>query len=498
MPEPDESRALPITELRTRAVRGASSAINSRSISVSGTGPAFPSSVAGQIQGLLESYQPLSYFLPWEVLDYVELLATYNPDYSQAVDNIRSLANSGHDLFVDASGKRVTQEIKELLEEKARTIQARHGGIDGLIDKLLDQAATYGAMCGEWTLNEEMTDVIDFVDLNPKDIRFFWVKEESRWVPHQKVNALQAQEAADRGQEVRGGTCVRLNENTFHYFAFDSAPGNPYGTPPFIAALANIAVQRDMVHNMAQIVKKLGLLGIIDLTVQSLPQAPGETVSDYESRAGAYLDQYVTVVEDMVKDGGLVHFDDVEAKTYNLTGNAAGATNIFKQNEELIFSGLKSMPSVQGRSYSTTETYAGVAYDIIIRNTYKYQRAAKRMIEAGYWLIVVVRGFNPNSIKLEFHKNKSLHRLEEAKSEAAEIDNALKLWAAGVLDQLGFAQRLGYSEPKVLYELPPESPILGNQGAPTGILDDDEDEEEDEENPVAPPPEDDEEEEDEE
>jgi hypothetical protein len=47
------------------------------------------------------------------------------------------------------------RRIKDLLEEKARTIQESHGGIDGVIDKLLDQAATFGAMCGEWILNED-------------------------------------------------------------------------------------------------------------------------------------------------------------------------------------------------------------------------------------------------------------------------------------------------------------------------------------------------------
>jgi len=405
--------------------------------------------------------------LPWEVLDYVELLATYNPDYSQAVDNIRTLANSGHNLFVDGP-VRTTRRVKDILEEKARTIQDQHGGIDGLIDKLLKQASTYGAMCGEWALSEELDDVVDFVDVNPKSIRFFW--EDDHYAPYQKVTAAQAKQAEERGQKVRNGNCIKLNEMTFHYFAFDAAPSSPYGTPPFIAALANIAIQRDMIHNMSQIVKKVGLLGIIDLVIKALPRNPGESDEQYETRAGNYLDEYVTVVEDMVRDGGLVHFDDVEVNSYNITGNAAGATNIFKQNEELIFSGLKSMPSVQGRSYSTTETYAGVAYDIIIRNTLKYQRACKRMIEAGYWLMASMRGEAPKSIRIEFKSNKTLQRLQNAQAEAMEIRNSATLWLAGVLDQLGFAQRLGYDDVKTEYDEPPPGLVgssRANQPAPT-------------------------------
>jgi hypothetical protein len=278
--------------------------------------------------------------------------------------------------------------------------------------------------------------------------------------PSRRSTLYSRKMAKKRGQEVRNG-CVRLNEATFHYYAFDAMPGSPYGTPPFLAALPNIAIQRDMVSNMAQIVKKVGLLGMIDISIKQLPIKPGESNEAYQARAENFLDQYVQVVEDMVRDGGIAHFDDVEVSTYQLAGNAAGATNIFKQNEELIFSGLKSMPSVQGRSYSTTETYAGVAYDIIIRNTYKYQRAVKRMIEAGYWLMCTLWGEQPDGIRLVFNPNKSLHRLQDAQAFRMEIFNAVLMWVLGIWNQQDVSQALGQQEPRTPMDAPPASPLLG-------------------------------------
>lgn len=418
-----------------------------------------PPNMNSRITGLYNAYAPLAYNLPFEILGYIELLARYNPDYSQAVENIRTLANSGHELVVKASSDLQERRIKALLEEKARTIQESHGGIDGLIDKLLNQAATYGAMCGEWVTNEELTEVVDFVDINPKSIRFFWEKNEGKFAPYQKVNGEQAKEAEKNGQKVVNN-CVKLNEVTFRYYAFDAAPQSPYGTPPFIAALGNLAIQRDMQHNMAQIVKKIGLLGIIDMKIKPLPMKPGESADAYYNRASQYLEEYGVAVEEMVKEGGIVHYDDAEVSSFNISGNAAGATNIFKQNEEQIFSGLKSMPSVQGRSYSTTETYAGVAYDIIIRNTYKYQRAAKRMIESGYWLMAQMAGMAPSGISLQFKPNKTLHRLQIAQAEKLEIMNAWWLWFLDVIDHRGFSQRLGYAEPVKLMEKAPPPPEL--------------------------------------
>lgn len=415
-----------------------------------------PPTATGQVTKLYRQYKGLANGLPWEILDYVELLATWNPDYSQAVENIKMLANSGHQLFVDADSELQKRKIKDFLEEKARKIQESHGGIDGIMDKMIKQGAVFGAMCGEWVLNDELTEVVDFADISPKAIRFFWDDNLQQYIPHQKLDRKQAEKAKKEGRKLVNDDCVELNPLTFRYYAFDPAPESPYGVPPFLAALTNISIQRDMIHNMAQIVKKIGLLGVIDLTIERLDPLPGETDEEYVARCRSYLEEYVAVAEDMAKDGGIVHFDDVVANSWQIGGNAAGATNLHKANEEMIFSGLKSMPSVQGRSYSTTETYAGVAYDIILRNTYKYQKAAKRMVESGYWLMCAMAGLNPKNIRIEWNENRSLNRLQEAQAEKSEIENSWMLWVMGIIDQVIVSQRHGYAEPKTpMAEAPP-------------------------------------------
>lgn len=301
---------------------------------------------AAALAGIPGMYAPLAYMLPWAALDYIEMVATYNPDYSQAIDNIMTLSNPDWDIFVTGA-KRSAVRIKGRIEEKSLTIQKSFGGLNGLIDKLLKQAATYGAMCGEWLISEDLTDVVDFADINPKLIRFFW--EDNHWAPYQKVNFFQMQEALKSGQKIRQGNFVKLNETTFHYYAFNSYPQSPYGVPPFLAALPHISTQQDMLFNMSQVVKKVGMLGVVDIVVEQLNMMPGETVETFKARAVAYLEEYATAMEQMMTQGGIAHFDDAEVKAQSISGNAAGATAIFKQNEELLFSGLKSMPSVQGR-----------------------------------------------------------------------------------------------------------------------------------------------------
>ena len=236
-------------------------------------GPSNSYAMDSAARRIYNHYAPLAYELPWEVLDYVELLSTYNADFSQAVDNVCTLANSGHAVQASGNGVRATRELKSYIEDLAKLIQPSSGGIDGVIDKLLHQACTYGAMAGEWLLDADTLHVVDFADINPKSIRYFWEEDNERWEPYQRVSAAQAQEAEKRGQKVFNG-CIKLNEITFHYYSFNNAPNSPYGVPPFIAALEPIGIQREMMANMSQVVKKLGLLGLVDVIVDQLPPLP--------------------------------------------------------------------------------------------------------------------------------------------------------------------------------------------------------------------------------
>lgn len=416
---------------------------------------------AAQITGLYNNYAPLAYMLPFQSLDYIEMIAQYNADFSQAVDNVVTLANSGYNIVITGPARTVRRTHDQIVSH-GTTVMAEHGGYEGLIDKLLHQAAVYGAMCGEWLLSEDLKDVVGFADINPKLIRFFW--EDNHWAPYQKVGFLQLEEAIKSGQKVRAMGFVKLNEITFRYIGFNAYPMSPYGTPPFLAALQHISTQQDMLFNMSQIVRKVGLLGIIDVVVDQIAKQPGESEESYMNRAKSYLTEYSDAMEDMMTQGGMVHFDDVEVKTTNVAGNAAGATNIFKQNEELLFSGLKSMPSVQGRSYSTTETYAGVAYDIIIRNTRKYQDGVRQMMAQGFWLMAGLWGENPQGIEMDFLPNKTLQRLEEAKATNLEIINSLMMWVMGIWNQETVAHALGQDAPVKPMDTPPsDDPIFGSK-----------------------------------
>lgn len=403
------------------------------------------------------TYASMANTLPFELYDYVELVAMYNPDYSQAVDNIKNLANPGFKVLVNSANETKASTYRARLKAKQKNINARNGGFKGIVRNLLTQGAIYGAMCGEWVLDAELSDVIAFAFVNPKSIRFFWDAKEGDWHPYQKVSVVPS------GVESIGSSYVRLNTNTFYYQAIYTYNNNPYGIPPLIAALENIGIQREMINNMKSITKKLGMLGILEVIIERLPIEPDETPLDYMQRCNLFLENYQGLIQNMVNEGGVAHFDDTKVENLSIAERTQGAQEIFSLNEEQIFSGLHSLPSVQGRSYSTTETYAGVAYELLLRSVSDFTDAVGYIMEKGCWLMDRLWNIGVDSIEFEFGENKSLNRLQTAQTEAILFNLHMWMWENGLLDQTQVGQRHGIDVPAKVLEVPVSPPQKGGQ-----------------------------------
>lgn len=398
------------------------------------------------------SPENLPFNMPWEILEYVEYLSYWNADYSTAVDNVRNLAGTKFTIHVNGVNKRNVAATLVALRDKASMIGPRHGGgLANIADGLIVQAATYGAMAGEWILSPDLRDVVDFILINPRDIRFFWDKAEKRYVPYQKVSMFAAQEAKKRGQQVIGNH-VRLNEMTFTYAAFHNSYGGPYGVPPFLAALDSIYLQRDMLKNIKSIVRKLGLLGIIDLSIVSLEQQVNESDSNYQSRVTAYLESYVPIVEQMVNDGALIHYDDLQAQTFAISrDSSSAASQLFRANQELLETGLKNFNMSQNRASSTVDTFAGLAFDLMLRSARKYQDGVASIIAHGLRLFNLLQAVTGvDRVHVQFQQQRPINRLYDAMAEAAEIKNANTLWINGLIDQEEAGERCGIEHAPVV------------------------------------------------
>ena len=365
-------------------------------------------------------------------LEVLELLGMLNPDVSQALSIWVNLGNTGHEVEVEA---RNPQVVLDRLNELAATVYQTGGGVDGMVNHFLRQIPLMGALSAEWVVADRIQDgLVDCAVVPVKRIR--WQRVDGRWAPFQVTNMI------------TGGNMghIALNPVTYSCMPLITNDGSPYPIPPFLACLKNIEVQLDATDNIGSIIRKMGILGFIDVSMKIPDQKPGETDEAYQVRMTARLQAYAKAYKTNLAKGVSVHYDDQEIK-HNATnaGAAGGAKSIWEMNEEQIFSALDIPPSMCGRSYSSTETYAAVDFERLGTKLINARRIIKRFLEKGYMLDLLLRGIDAK-VCVSFNAQSSFKEKEKADAEKIRIENVLAKRDGGIINDDEAAQELGYEK----------------------------------------------------
>uniref|UniRef100_C6E6R4 Phage portal protein n=1 Tax=Geobacter sp. (strain M21) TaxID=443144 RepID=C6E6R4_GEOSM len=388
------------------------------------------------INGVLESLAGFYNFgsAPFDLraLEVLELLGMFNPDVSQALSIWVNLGNTGHELEVEA---RNAQAVLDRLNELAASVYQTGGGVDGLVNHFLRQIPLMGALSAEWVVADRVQDgLVDCVVVPVKRIR--WQRVDGAWTPFQLTNTI------------IGGNMgyVRLNPVTYSCMPLITNDGSPYPIPPFLAAIKNLEVQLDATKNLSSIIRKMGLLGFIDVSLDIPDKKPAESDEAYLTRLTNRLQAYAKSYQKGVAQGVSVHYKDQEIK-HNATnaGAAAGASTVWQMNEEQIFSALDIPPSMCGRSYSSTETYAAVDFERMGTKLANGRRMIKRFLEKGYSLDLLLRGIDAR-VSVQFNHGSTFRDKEKAEKEGLDIKNVLTKRDAGIIDTDVAAQELGYEK----------------------------------------------------
>ena len=388
--------------------------------------------ISGVIGRLAGFYAFAGAPFPLEFLGVLESLAIFNPDISQALQIWVNLGNTGHELTVEAKNP---QAALDRLNTLAASVYPTGGGVDGLVNHFLRQIPLMGALSAEWVIADNLRDgIADCAIVAVKRIRF------------QRVNGVMT--PFQMTNQVMSGNSgyVQLNPFTYSYMPLQTADGSPYAIPPFYAALKNIEVQLDGTASIGPIIRKMGLLGFMDVTMKVPDQKPQESDESYRMRLTTRLRDYAKAYTQNISRGVAVHYDDQKIE-HNATnaGAAGGAKAIWEMNEQQIFSALDIPPSMAGRSYSTTETYAQVDYDRMQAKLGNGKLMIKRFIEKGYNLDLLLRGIDAH-VSVGWNSHNSLKAKEEAETEGQRIKNVLSKRDGGIISSDEAAQELGYEK----------------------------------------------------
>lgn len=375
-------------------------------------------------------------------LGALDWLSVFNRHVGKALENVVTMSHTPHKIaFSDKISEREQQKMREYISGNEAKYYNFTGGSTGLLNDLFTQIVITGAASFESVPAADFKGLKKVVLVNPKNVRFRYDQDTDDYVP------VQIPQTANGIRRLDGGYIV-LNPLTYKYIAKRRTNDSPYGVPPFLTAVEDIMIQRDMIQNFKFMMKKLGMLGFLSVLVSKPPQK-GESESEYYKKLENHLaNSVVPLVEKQARNGIAIGYKDQhEFKLQGSDINGSNAKDLMQIINTLVYEGLKQDPNLHGENFSTTETMGNVILGIMSQQCANYQWIAAKALEEIYILDLTLAGFRPGSCTVEFEKPNLKDGLKNEQTEELKIRNVEKKILMGIIGQTQGAQELGYEKP---------------------------------------------------
>lgn len=417
------------------------STVDTSALPTNGGRQSYPDGI-NTLGGFLAELSFIQPDFPTQILEALEKLAMYHGDVSQAVENIVALGNTEYTIeFDDKVKDNDAKEMKARIADKEHEWYVYAGGLHSLINDLLAQVAIFGCLSAESIPTPSLDGVKKVAFVAPKHIRFKYNKETDSYDPYQHVPNGLSMTADTAG-------LIKLNTITYKYQTLRRFSEKPYPVPPFLAAIFHINIDRDMMDNMKHIIKKLGVLGFLEVLINAPKPKPNEDDIAYYNRSKKYLDDVVPEIEKGMTKGYVTGFKDRhEFNMHSTAQNLEGAKALVELNDTKMMTGLKQDPLMFGRNFSTTETLGRVILAKMTASISNYQNIVSTYLSTLFLLDLQLAGYNVTKVTVTFKKAMIGDRVKEAEAEAKEIENARTLYNMGIIDQTQVANRVGYEKP---------------------------------------------------
>jgi hypothetical protein len=407
------------------------------------------SNMPDRMRSALGYWGGVSPIIDFRALALLKHFWIFNPDFSQYVQNIINMTNTGHTLTVTASSKRRAEQALTRLNESAARIYRIGAGVDGLVNAYLAQAAWSGAISSEDVVDFGARRVEKVVMVPVEQIRFRYIDDE--YVPHQQPGVGAGFVRSPLG-------LIPLNPVTYRYYATQTVENSPYAKPPATAALDPImGPQKDLLENIKYVAKKFGLFGLISISIKKPDPESGESTQAYQSRLRTYQSQVAAAARGVSSTGIIVTYEDQTLEHKAITSDSRGVEEFWKMSEGQVFSAMSSHPVFHGRPDSSTETYANVVYNFMLAQGHNFQRPVKRRQERTYRLDLMLAGLVIEGLAMTFNREPARNPLQQAQADLLNDNRSILKAEKGIISPDQAAQEMGYEsafDPKLINNNP--------------------------------------------
>jgi hypothetical protein len=353
---------------------------------------------------------------------FLEMLADLSPEVSLALSNKVLLNNTGwYYKVMKLDGTAELKRAKAMLDVFLEKVNKDSGGVDAVIDSWAITCFLQGAIAGELVLNEDLSDALDIVSVQPWSIHF------ERDV-NQALVPFQQQVAANGGNGpgfgVAGYPFKRLNPATFGYIPFQAPPDDPYGRPPAAPVLQLIVFDLQLLKDIRQAVHQ-NAWGRTDVTILGealAKQVPKKIEIDPVAKQNWINDRIAEIkssFNSMKADDSYVHMDSVTVTSVDSSGKMLQIDAIVRMLERRLIRSLKEMPVLMGSNEGTTETHGTVQMDIYAKFIASIQKTIANLLEKLLAVALQVWGI-AGKVIWEFEPVRATDRLADAQADQVE------------------------------------------------------------------------------
>lgn len=431
---------------------------------VTGIDPGRVSAPDSQMNGMLYTLKDFTQMVNpsfrVEVIQLLRDLYKINPDVSKALQDMFQLTNTGHQVQFPNNSDKEAEAMGEHLNKVSKTWSNYTAGIYGLINKMVVQCFVGGAISIEAVPNADLSGISTILFIRPDTIVF---RRENNGVyqPYQHTvgNALRT-----------GNDYIKLNTQTYKYVGMYNDTDEPYGIPPFMAALDSLKSQADMRVNFKHIMENAGMLGFMEALMEKPDREPNESVTMYENRLDRDLRKLKIRLRDGMKDGLIVGYkDDHEFNLNSTTENMGNIDKPWSMNQQSVANGLGINSSLIGVTASTTEGGAGINLSKLLSQLKDMQMLVSYVLEFIYSLELRLAGFNNKGIKIVWYPATVSDDVKIQQAKQYKVQNLNALYRDGVISLLQYAQEMGYDQPD---QNEPRVPIEQQRGSKTMVDED--------------------------
>jgi hypothetical protein len=171
----------------------------------------------------------------------------------------------------------------------------------------------------------------------------------------------------------------------------------------------------------------------------------GESDSAYTDRINRYFDDTIDMIRSCDIDDNPVTWNNVAIEYIGPSRSREVANSWFLTHRAMIediCAGTNLSPYLLGYSYGATTTWSAFKFDVVMRQVRSVQAEVARFMEWMGNIELALAGLNA-TCRYRFDNTFAYQAMDQSAIEAGRIDNILKLYNAGLIDEKTAREKAG-------------------------------------------------------